>query len=200
MLAIGLGHATIDAGHRVCYTTAADLVARYHKAAIAGRWANTMRFFAAPQRLIIDPLGYLPLTGEAASTLFQIVNRRYTAGASIVLATNRGISQWGQIFDDPVAAGMLDRLMHRSIDGDSYRMRTHRNHTHNLRKAITVSDKPARTEPDPKWETPVSIPGELRRAPTRPRSRLASDTPSIEAVRAFTKQPRPGHPLSRKDP
>lgn len=145
MLAIGLGHAAIDAGHRVYYTTAADLVARCHKAAIEGRWANTMRFFAAPQLLIVDELGYLPLTGEAASALFQVVNRRYALGQSIVLTTNRGISQWGEIFDDPVvAAAMLDRLMHRSIivpiDGDSYRMRTHRNHTHDLRKAITLGD------------------------------------------------------------
>ena len=116
MLAIGLGHAAIDAGHRVYYTTAADLVARCHKAAIEGRWANTMRFFAAPQLLIIDELGYLPMTGEAAASLFQVVNRRYAAGASVVLTTNRGISQWGQIFDDPVvAAAMLDRLMHRSV-------------------------------------------------------------------------------------
>jgi len=141
MLAIGLGHAAIDAGHRVYYTTAADLVARCHKAAIEGRWANTMRFFAAPQLLILDELGYLPMTGEAAASLFQVINRRYAAGASIVLTTNRGISQWGQIFDDPVvAAAMLDRLMHRSIivpiDGDSYRMRTHQHHTNDLRKGL----------------------------------------------------------------
>ena len=141
MLAIGLGHAAIDAGHRVYYTTAADLVARCHKAAIEGRWANTMRFFAAPQLLIIDELGYLPMTGEAAASLFQVVNRRYAAGQSIVLTTNRGISQWGEIFDDPVvAAAMLDRLMHRSIivaiDGESYRMRAHQHHTEHLRKGL----------------------------------------------------------------
>lgn len=140
MLAIGLGHAAIDAGHRVYYTTAADLVARCHKAAIEGRWANTMRFLAAPQLLIIDELGYLPLTGEGASALFQVVNRRYDHG-SIVLTTNRGISQWGEIFDDTVvAAAMLDRLMHRSvivpIDGESYRMRAHQQHTEDLRKAV----------------------------------------------------------------
>jgi hypothetical protein len=144
-LAIGRGHAAIDAGHRVYYTTAADLVARCHKAAIEGRWATTMRFFAAPQLLIIDELGYLPLTSEAASSLFQVLNRRYTLGQSIVLTINRGISQWGEIFDDPVvAAAMLGRLMHRSvivpIDGESYRMRRHLDHTQNLRKAITLRD------------------------------------------------------------
>ena len=54
-----------------------------------------------------------------------------------------GISQWSQIFDDPVvAAAMLDRLMHRSvivpIDGDSYRMRTHQHHTNDLRKGLST--------------------------------------------------------------
>ncbi len=58
-----------------------------------------------------------------------------------MLTTNRGISQWGEIFDDPVvAAAMLDRLMHRSviiaIDGDSYRMRAHQQHVENLRKGL----------------------------------------------------------------
>jgi hypothetical protein len=67
---------------------------------------------------------------EGAAALFQVIAQRYLKG-SIVLTTNRGIASWGQIFDDPmVAAAMLDRLLHRctvlQIDGDSYRMRSHR--------------------------------------------------------------------------
>ena len=53
-LAIALGHHAVHAGYRVYYTTAADLVARTTKAAIEGRWANTMRFWAGPQLLIVD--------------------------------------------------------------------------------------------------------------------------------------------------
>ena len=144
-LAIALGHLAIDAGHRVYYTTAADLAARSHRAAIEGRWANTMRFFAAPQLLIIDELGYLPLPPEAASALFQVVARRYLKG-SIVLTTNRGIAEWGEIFDDAtVAAAMLDRLLHRStvvaIDGDSYRLRSHQDRIDQLRKGIAPVTK-----------------------------------------------------------
>ena len=48
MLAVALARATIDAGFRTYYTTAADLVARCHRAALEGRWATTMRFFAGP--------------------------------------------------------------------------------------------------------------------------------------------------------
>jgi DNA replication protein DnaC len=54
MLAVGLGHAAVAAGYRTYYATAADLVARCHRAALEGRWATTMRFFAGPRLLIID--------------------------------------------------------------------------------------------------------------------------------------------------
>lgn len=137
MLAVGLGWAALEAGYRVHYTTAADMAARCHKAAMEGRWATTMRFYAGPRLLIIDEVGYLPLAGEAAAALFQVVTQRYLKG-SIALTTNLGVGSWGRIFDDPmVAAAMLDRLLHRSvafnIDGESYRMRAHRARADKLR-------------------------------------------------------------------
>jgi DNA replication protein DnaC len=140
MLAVGLARASIEAGYRTYYTTAADLVARCHRAALEGRWATTMRFFAGPRLLVIDEVGYLPLANEAAASLFQVITTRYLK-SSTVLTTNLGIASWGKIFDDPmVAAAMLDRLLHRSvvfnIDGDSYRMRTHRARSENLRKGV----------------------------------------------------------------
>ena len=129
MLAIALGHAAVDAGHRVYYTTATDLAARCRKAALEGRWAATMRFFNGPGVLIVDELGYLPMPAEDAAALFQVITRRYLKG-SIILTTNRGVASWGDIFSDTtIAAAMLDRLLHRSvvftIDGDSYRLRAH---------------------------------------------------------------------------
>ena len=145
-LAIGLGLKAVQAGYRVYYTTAADLVARTTRAAMDGRWANTMRFWAGPAVLIIDELGYLPMPAEAASHLFQVISRRYEHG-SIVLTTNRPIADWGQIFDDTtVATAVLDRLLHHttvlSINGDSYRMRAHRTAINALRPAITGGEKP----------------------------------------------------------
>jgi DNA replication protein DnaC len=130
MLAIALGLKAVHAGYRVYYTTAADPVARTTRAAIEGRWQTTMRFWNDPQLLVIDELGYLPMRGEAASHLFQVITRRYEHG-SIILTTNRGIASWGEIFEDTtVAAAILDRLLHHAtvlqIDGDSYRMRGHR--------------------------------------------------------------------------
>jgi DNA replication protein DnaC len=141
MLAVGLGHAAVAAGMRVHYTTASDLAARCHRAAIEGRWTATMRFYLGPRLLIIDEVGYLPLPGEAAAALFQVVSQRYLKG-SIALTTNLGIASWGKVFnDDPMIAGaMLDRLLHRSvvlnIDGDSYRMRSHRARAEATRRAV----------------------------------------------------------------
>jgi DNA replication protein DnaC len=140
MLAVGLGHAAVAAGYRTYYTTAADLVARCHRAAIEGRWATTMRFFAGPTLLVIDELGYLPLPADAAAALFQVVSQRHLK-TSIVLTTNRGISSWGNVLgDEMVAAAMLDRLLDRSVvmhlDGDSYRLRSHHARANTLRKAV----------------------------------------------------------------
>ena len=92
MLAVGLGHAAVAAGMRTYFTTAADLAARCHRAALEGRWATTMRFYAGPRLLIIDEVGYLPLPAEAAAALFQVVSQRYLKG-SIALTTNLGIAK-----------------------------------------------------------------------------------------------------------
>jgi DNA replication protein DnaC len=148
MLATALGLKAVHAGYRVYYTTAADLVARTTRAVREGRWQTTMRFWNGPAVLVIDELGYLPMPGEAASHLFQVISRRYEHG-SVILTTNRGIAQWGEIFDDTtVAAAILDRLLHHAtvlqIDGDSYRMRGHRARLNQLRDAVAADTQTTR--------------------------------------------------------
>lgn len=147
-LAVGLSRASAHAGYRTYFTTAADLAARCHRAALEGRWATTMRFYAGPTLLAIDELGYLPLPAEAASALFQVVSQRYLK-TSIVLTTNRGVGSWGEILgDSTVAAAMLDRLLHRSVvinlDGDSYRLRDHHARNEQLRRTTTGTRQPLR--------------------------------------------------------
>jgi DNA replication protein DnaC len=140
MLAVALGRHAAQAGHRVYYTTAADLVTKTQRAALEGRWQTMMRFWNGPALLIIDELGYLPLPAEAASHLVQVVSRRYEQG-SIILTTNRGIASWGEIFDDQtVATAILDRLLHHgtvlTINGPSYRMRRHQARLDTLRAGL----------------------------------------------------------------
>ncbi|MHC5796140.1 IS21-like element helper ATPase IstB [Lacisediminihabitans sp. FW035] len=140
-LATGLGHAAVQAGYRTYFTSAADLAARCHRAAIEGKWGTMMRFFAGPTLLVIDELGYLPLPAEAASALFQVINQRYLK-TSIVITTNRPVGAWGEILGDTtVAAAMLDRILHRSVvitlDGASYRLRNHTAASDELRRITT---------------------------------------------------------------
>jgi DNA replication protein DnaC len=143
MLALALGRRAVEAGYRVYYTTAADLVARCHRAAIEGRWATTMRFFAGPQLLICDELGYLPLPAEGAAAVFQVISRRAEHG-SVIVTTNRSIASWGEIFSDSMmAAAILDRFLYRAtvlaINGDSYRMRAHRERLQQLREGVAAT-------------------------------------------------------------
>jgi len=144
-LAVGLARAAAHAGYRTYFTTAADLAARCHRAAIEGRWATTMRFYNGPTLLAIDELGYLPLPTEAASALFQVVSQRYLK-SSIVLTTNRPVGSWGEILGDTtVAAALLDRLLHRcvvlTLDGESYRLRDHHAAADSLRRATTGNNR-----------------------------------------------------------
>jgi DNA replication protein DnaC len=146
MLAVGLARKAVEAGYRTYFTTAADLTARCHRAAIEGRWATTMRFYAGPTLLVLDELGYLPLPAEAASALFQVVAQRY-GKTSIAMTTNRPITSWGEILGDTtVAAALLDRLLHRSvvldISGESYRLRDHHARADTKRRATRTGHEP----------------------------------------------------------
>jgi DNA replication protein DnaC len=115
MLAIALGLKAVHAGYRVYYTTAADLVARTsQKAATRGPLANhdalLERTAATDHRRARLP----PDARRSRSHLFQVISRRYEHG-SIILTTNRGIADWGEIFEDTtVAVAILDRLLHHA--------------------------------------------------------------------------------------
>jgi DNA replication protein DnaC len=128
-LAIALGIAATEAGYRTYFTTAADLVAALSAAHLEGSWISKMRTYTGPSVLVIDELGYLPMDATSAHWVFQVVSRRYERG-SIVLTSNRGFGDWGQVLADQViASAILDRLLHHAtvvnIKGQSYRMRAH---------------------------------------------------------------------------
>ena len=65
--------------------------------------------------LIIDEIGYLSVGAGAGNLFFQLVNARYERGA-MILTSNRGFAEWGQVFGDPVVAtALLDRLLHHAV-------------------------------------------------------------------------------------
>jgi DNA replication protein DnaC len=129
-LAIALGRAAIRAAYSVLFTTAPGLVAGLARAHADGRLEEQLGFYAKPKLLIVDQLGYLPFETNAAHLFFQLVSRRYERG-SMLITSNRAISEWGGVFGDAVVAtAILDRLLHSShvvtIRGDNYRLREKR--------------------------------------------------------------------------
>lgn len=129
-LAVALATRAVEAGYRGYFSTAEDLVATLVQAQREGTFANKIKAFTAPSVLVIDDVGLLPLDRDQASVFFQVVNRRYEAGHSTLVTTNRGLPDWGQVFGDPVvAAAILDRLLHNAvvfnIKGPSWRLREH---------------------------------------------------------------------------
>ena len=128
-LATALGVAAVKAGKQVYRATLAELIEALVKAEREGRLADKIRFYARPSLLIVDEIGYLPITQGGANLFFQLVNARYEKGA-MILTSNRGFAEWGDVFGDPVVAtALLDRLLHHAvvvqIEGASYRLRGH---------------------------------------------------------------------------
>jgi DNA replication protein DnaC len=143
-LAIALGREAILAGYSVQFTTAMALVAGLAKAHAEKRLDDKLLGFSKAKLLIVDELGYLPLEPDAAHLFFQLVSRRYEAGAMLI-TSNRSVAEWGTVFADPVVAtAILDRLLHHShvltIRGDSYRLRAKRKS--GLIKAPPAGDGP----------------------------------------------------------
>ena len=128
-LSVALGIEAIKAGRSVYFTTLADLVGVLAKAEREGTLREKIRFLCRFALLIVDEIGYLPVTPGGGNLFFQLVNARYEKGA-MILTSNRGFAEWGEVFGDPVVAtALLDRLLHHAIviqiEGSSYRLRQH---------------------------------------------------------------------------
>jgi len=128
-LAVALGVEAIKAGRSVYFSTLADLIASLAKAEREGTLRERIRFLSAFALLIVDEIGYLPVVPGGGNLFFQLVNARYEKGA-LILTSNRGFAEWGEVFGHPVVAtALLDRLLHHAvviqIEGSSYRLRQH---------------------------------------------------------------------------
>jgi DNA replication protein DnaC len=128
-LAISLAIAAAEHGRRVYYGTLADLIISLEEAQAAGRLQQRLKVLTHPAVLVVDEIGYLPVSRTGAMHFFQLMARRYET-ASTVLTSNKGFEDWGEIFgDDVMAAALIDRLLHHchvvSIRGNSYRLRHH---------------------------------------------------------------------------
>ena len=128
-LATALGVEAVRAGRSVYFSPLADIIDSLARAEREGRLRERIRYLCRSSLLIIDEIGYLSVGAGAGNLFFQLVNARYERGA-MILTSNRGFAEWGQVFGDPVVAtALLDRLLHHAvvvhIEGASYRLREH---------------------------------------------------------------------------
>ena len=119
----------MKASKSVYRTTLSELVDSLAEAESGGRLTAKMSFYTRTALLLVDEIEYLLVSTGGTSPFFQLVSARYEKGA-MVLTSNRGFSEWGEMLGDRVVAtALLDRLLHRAtvvrIEGTSYRLRAH---------------------------------------------------------------------------
>ncbi len=128
-LAIALGVEAVKAGYSVHFSSLADLIASLSRAEREHTLRERVRYLSRHRVLIVDEIGYLPVGSSGGNLFFQLVNACYEKTA-MILTSNRGSAEWGEIFSDAVVAtALLDRLLHHAvviqIEGSSYRLREH---------------------------------------------------------------------------
>jgi len=144
-LSIGLGVKAVEAGYSVLFLTLESLMIRLVKAFNENRLERSLQQLVYPKVLIIDEIGYLPLSNLEASLFFRLVVRRYER-ASLIITSNKSFLDWGEVFNDPVlASAILDRLLHYSttlnIKGESFRLKEKRRAGLLGKTNLTVSEE-----------------------------------------------------------
>jgi DNA replication protein DnaC len=129
-VALGLGLAACQKGLSVGFTTAAALVHELLEARDERRLLRLQKQLAAYELLVIDELGYVPLSTTGAELLFEVVSQRYERGA-VIVTSNLPFDEWTSVFGaERLTGALLDRLTHHvhilELNGESYRLKASR--------------------------------------------------------------------------
>lgn len=129
-LSIALAVKAIAAGHRVLFMTLDQMLTKLKRAREENKLEKVITTLIQPKVLVLDEIGYMPMSREDASLFFRVITRRYEK-ASTILTSNKSFVDWGEVFGDPVlATAILDRLLHHAttlnIKGESYRLKEKR--------------------------------------------------------------------------
>jgi len=125
-VALGLGLAACQKGMSVGFTTAAALVSEMMEARDERRLLRFQKQMAAHQLLIIDELGFVPLSKTGAELLFELISQRYERGATLI-TSNLPFDEWTETLgSERLTGALLDRITHHvnilEMNGDSYRL------------------------------------------------------------------------------
>lgn len=125
-VALGLGLAACQNGLSVGFTTAAALVSEMMEARDERRLLRFQKQMAAYQLLIIDELGFVPLSKTGAELLFELISQRYERGATLI-TSNLPFDEWTETLgSERLTGALLDRITHHvnilEMNGDSYRL------------------------------------------------------------------------------
>lgn len=129
-IALGLGLTACQKGLKVRFTTAAALVHELIEAADERRLQRLQKLLASQDLLIIDELGFVPLSKTGAELLFEVISQRYERG-SIIITSNLPFDEWTEVFgSERLTGAILDRLTHHvhilEMNGESFRLRESR--------------------------------------------------------------------------
>ena len=129
-LALALGLSAGQRGHRVRFTTAAALTSEMIEARDEKLLRRFQKQLAAYELLIIDELGFVPLSKTGAELLFDMISQRYERFSTLI-TSNLPFQEWTEIFgSERLTGALLDRLTHHvhilEMNGDSYRLKQSR--------------------------------------------------------------------------
>ena len=129
-IALALGLAACQRGHRVRFTTAAVLVSELIEARDEKKLLRFQKQIAADELLIVDELGFVPLSKTGAELLFEMLSQRYERGSTMV-TSNLPFAEWTEVLgSERLTGALLDRLTRHvhilEMNGDSYRLKQSR--------------------------------------------------------------------------
>jgi DNA replication protein DnaC len=124
---IGLGRAAVEAGYRVRYYTAVELVEQLWRAVADNTVGRAIETVCRNELIIVDEIGFAPLDHTGCQLLFRLIAAAYER-RSVAIASHSPFEQWGRFLpDQPTTVSLLDRLCHHAhiitTSGDSYRLR-----------------------------------------------------------------------------
>ena len=154
-LAVALGVKAVEAGYSALFVTLETLMTRLVRAKHENRLERALQQLVYPKLLIVDEIGYLPLSRDEASLFFRLVVRRYER-ASLIVTSNKSFLDWGEVFNDHVlATAILDRLLHHAttlnVKGESYRLKDKR------RAGVVGPARPAEEGGKPSLRRPAAV-------------------------------------------